>query len=457
MYKLRDYQQECVDACIDYIRSKRKNPVLAVMPVGTGKSLVISELARLSEKPVLVLQPRLELLNQNYEKLINLGGEATIYSAGAGSKIISKCTYATLGSVKKLAKEFKIGLLIIDEAHDTFSPEAGSMFMKFIKVLKPKKCIGFTATPFRMKPVASDIQITMLNKMRPRYFKDIIYVMQVAKIIELGRWAKCRYQEYAFDDSKLEFNSSLTEFSESSVAKVIKEQGIDTAIISRTKIALSKGATSILIFTDSVYTANTIKKALGKDAQTISSTTPDADREQLIKDFKSKKIKVMINYGILSVGFDYPDLQVVMMGRPTNSLVTYYQIFGRGVRNNTGKKEFVYIDFCGNVKRLGRLETLEIVDYPNWGWACFIDNVLKTNIPIQDAAVKKSDIATYKKKARTYNKPCGIKLTFGKFKDKDVACVPTYYLRFLHTKYTFDESDSESMQLKEKVAEILGV
>lgn len=449
MYKLRDYQQECVDACLDYIRSKRKDPVLAVLPVGTGKSLVISELARLSEKPVLVLQPRIELLNQNYEKLINLGGEATIYSAGAGSKIISKCTYATLGSVKKLAKEFNVDLLIIDEADSGYPPESGSMFMKFIAVLKPKKCIGFTATPFRMKPVGFDMQINMLNKMRPRYFKDIIYVLQVKDVIERGYWAKCCYQEFAFDDSKLQFNSSFTDFTDESIKHAIKEQGVDEAIIERTKRALANGATSILIFASSLESADFIKEGLGNGAEIISSNTPTKQRKQLIDDYKSKKIKVMINYGILGVGFDYPDLQVIIMGRPTNSLSLYYQILGRGVRNNTGKKQFVFIDFGGNVRRLGRIETLEIIDYPNWGWGCFINDVIKTNTPLGQFPITKEDID----KDQRYSS--GSTMTFGKYKGKDLAEIPLNYFQWLLSQQNFIWKGSNMKALKSNIEELL--
>jgi superfamily II DNA or RNA helicase len=55
-------------------------------------------------------------------------------------------------------------------------------------------------------------------------------------------------------------------------------------------------------------------------------------RRKIIDEFKNNKIQVLCNFGILSTGFDDPKIDVVFMARPTNSIVLYSQILGRGLR-----------------------------------------------------------------------------------------------------------------------------
>jgi len=55
-------------------------------------------------------------------------------------------------------------------------------------------------------------------------------------------------------------------------------------------------------------------------------------RRSIIKAFKEGEIQVLCNYGVLSTGFDDPKIDIVFMARPTNSIVLYSQIIGRGLR-----------------------------------------------------------------------------------------------------------------------------
>jgi len=72
------------------------------------------------------------------------------------------------------------------------------------------------------------------------------------------------------------------------------------------------------------------------------------------------KIKVLVNSGVLTTGFDYPELDTVIMGRDTMSLALYYQIVGRSIRIHPNKKEAYIVDMCKNVDRFGKVEDLVI-------------------------------------------------------------------------------------------------
>ena len=98
------FQEEGVNKILEYINGpKNKNDYksgIAVFPTGTGKSLIIAHLAKRLGRPILVLQPSKELLEQNFEKFVDYGGYGSVYSASVGVKQASSCTFATPGSIK---------------------------------------------------------------------------------------------------------------------------------------------------------------------------------------------------------------------------------------------------------------------------------------------------------------------------------------------------------------------
>src|SRR5690606_27063843 len=144
-----------------------------------------------------------------------------------------------------------------------------------------------------------------------------------------------------------------------------------------TKSIISDGGSSILMFLDSVDNCYKMAKALGDTAIVIEAKTNKKERAVLLEKFKAGEYKVAICVSTLTVGFDFPELSVVIMGRPTNSLAVFYQIYGRLVRPYENK-EAVFYDFCGNISKFGRMENLVLEDYNNYGWGLFNDNILLT-------------------------------------------------------------------------------
>lgn len=330
MFKLRDYQQEAVDAGLEYVRKKSK-PGIIVAPVGSGKSLVISSLAHEIKSPTLVLQPNVELLHQNIDKLRALGGEATICSASAGERDISELTYATLGSIRNdvnLLKAKGVDTVILDEAQFGYSPDPGSMFKTFLDTLKPKNVIGFTATPFRLKQYSNMSgdrysQLNMLNRNRPSVFKDFIHITPISKMIEESYWAELSYEEWDFDTSTLRVNSTGAEYTERSISKAISDNNVNTNILGRAKKLVEEGK-RMIIFVDSVENAHKMASKLPSSVA-LDSGTKKSDRNKIVSDFKAGKIQAIVNVGIVGVGFDAPELDVVIIGRPTRSYALLHQ------------------------------------------------------------------------------------------------------------------------------------
>lgn len=452
-FEPRDYQSRAVEDCMDYINCSASIPVLAVLPTAAGKSWIIADVAeKISKKEkgvCVVLQPSIELLKQNLSKAKNLGcTDIKVYSAGLDSKQISKTlTYATLGSIKKdVDKLVKLGVdtLLVDEAHFKFSEKKGGEFMKFYNKLKPKKTIGFTATPFKLFPSRAGSMLVMLNRIKDKIFKDIIHVTQISELVSKNYWSPIKYETHKFDESGLLLNSTGNKFTEESIREVMDEQGINNNIYLRVMDLVEKGYTKILVFTDSLYTANRMAEFV-PDSIALSSESTKKEREKGVEDFLSGEKKVLFNYGLFTTGFDYPELEVVLVGRPTNSLSLYYQIGGRGVRIHEDKKEVLFIDFCGNVSRFGKIEDLEILDYGHYGWGVFSGEDLLTGIHLGMYSVDKHYLDNPDK---TFN---DMTLWFGKHKGKKVKYLvykDAGYLKWLLDPENMDLGSEKGIALK---------
>lgn len=431
-YELRDNQKAAVKACEEFLLQDKPKPAVVVAPTGYGKSILIGAVANLCETSVIVLQPSVELLKQNLEKYESYGNFASVYSASAGQKEIGHVTFATIGSVKDLGKTFRergVKVLLVDECHASYPPEEGSMFRKFIDDLKPTHIIGFTATPFRLKTYGdlrnNWTQLNMLTSGRPTVFKDIIHVTQIQELVRDKFWAKLNYEMWDFDTSSLRLNSTGAEYTEQSVQRAIIEQGVNENVFKRCKKLIEEGKNA-LVFMDSVENAKILAEQLGEKAACVDGTMKKKDRTKIIEDFKNNKIQIVTNQIVLGIGFDKPDLQTVIMARPTNSLALLYQIFGRGVRNPEypNLKECLIIDFCNNVKRFGKIEDLRVVNKEGYGWGVFNNTHLLTGTPMgAEMTIEQLDEVIELEKENLND----FKLTFGAHKGKRLYEVPESY------------------------------
>lgn len=153
-YTLRPYQQEAVDIAVQYMR-KNSMPALLELATGAGKSLIVAEIAKqmqaLSNKKVLCLCPSAELVEQNYEKYLLTGNEASIYSASISKSMRHDVVFATEGTFKGKALEQgqNFSTVILDECH-----RITLTIKKIIENMRhgnPNlRVLGMTATPFRL-------------------------------------------------------------------------------------------------------------------------------------------------------------------------------------------------------------------------------------------------------------------------------------------------------------------
>lgn len=359
----RVYQDEAVAAGVAFmLDGSRKNGII-VAPTGCGKTVILSRLAAELGEPLLVFGPSREIVQQNAEKLRYYGFNPSIYSASLNRKQVgSEVVLATIGSTVNYPELFTdYRHVVVDEAH-VVNPKQG-MYRQFFDALGDIKILGLTATPYRMATNSYGTELRWLTRTKPRIFHDVVFYIQNSDLFAEGYLAKLEYQVVkGFNKNRLKVNSTGAEYTDDSVQQHLFEIGFDQKIEKVVRRLLEVGRKSILVFTRFVQEAERLAAALG--GAVVTAKTPKADREAVLRDFKAGRIQVVSNVGVLSVGFDYPELDTVVLGRPTLSLSVYYQQVGRGIRPHPSKESAWIVDMVGLVEQFGKIEQLTIHEDP---------------------------------------------------------------------------------------------
>jgi DNA repair protein RadD len=464
-YTLRPRQLEAVNKIDTFITNSKKNHGLFVYPTSFGKSLVIANMAsKYPNKYFINVTNSKELLKQNYEKYTSYGFEAEICSASLNSKNVGKVTFATITTLSKFVKFFedKEVIIIDDEAQE--GSKTGSQLHSFVKQLKNYKLVGVTATPFRLSQGMEGTSLKMMNRDRSCIYKSIEDVVQISEVVEQNYWSKLLYEVKDVDEESLQLNTTGTEFTDNSIQKFKEENDINNRVVEEIKQLLSQGRKSILVSVPFISDAQEIALKLDS-CEAVYSGMDTKDRDRIIDSFKSLKLKVIVQCRILSVGFDHPQLDAIIMAKPTNSLTFYYQYLGRGVRIHPDKKDCVVVDLSGNFKRFGKIETISIENSElTKGWAVFNEDMLLSNYPLNtnNRPTKKSLLSKLKweqsKKEQSVSEE--VRFYFGKYKDKSVSEVMKEnksYLTWLLDQKDFNWYGDNGRRLKQSIQRHLGV
>lgn len=384
-YELRPYQSEASDSAINFFKGKSKiNAAIMVLPTGSGKSLIIADIASRLDGHLLIFQPSKEILEQNFDKLQSYGVlDCSIFSASFNSKKINRITFAMIGSVKNKPHFFShFKYVIIDECHLVNSTNRNSMYNDFLGNLDCK-IIGLTATPYRLSTDGfGGSMLKFITRTRPKIFSEMIYHVQIKELSDEGFLSKMEYYPVNIVNTKqLKINTTGADFTDRSVQIHYKEIGFNKKLIEVITRLLKVGRTNILVFTRFVEEAKELANHFGDIAAMVSGETKKSERERVLNGFKSGKIRVVANVGVLTTGFDFPELSTIVLGRPTMSLALYYQMVGRAIRPHKSKESGWIVDLCGTYKRFGRVEELEIrLEKPDSTlWAIYSGNKQLTN------------------------------------------------------------------------------
>ena len=357
---LRGYQQEAVDAVIQYLFKREGNPLVA-LPTGSGKShvqagLIETLLTKWPGTTVMCLTHVKELIQQNSEKMrmhmpdVGIG----IYSAGLKKRELGyPVTFAGIQSIYNKDVE-PPNLIIIDECH--LVPKEGQgryrQFLKRMLEAHPKlRVIGLTATPYRMRG-------GMLTGGKGKMFDSVVYNLPVQRLIDEGVLAPVTSAPTSAEIDTRSVSIQAGEYNLKELGSAADDDHVTGAAITD---AFKHGEhrRSWLFFCVSVahvhHVADALRRA-GVTAAPITGETLAEDRAKWIADYKKGDIKALVNCNVLTTGFDAPETDMIVLLRPTVSPGLYVQMVGRGMRPAEGKDDCLVLDYGGNISRHGPID-----------------------------------------------------------------------------------------------------
>lgn len=440
--KLRDIQEEPVAMGVEFFRTKGIDPSIIVAPTAFGKSIVIAHIAKGIGEKVLVLQPTKELLEQNFEKFTNLGGEGSIYSASLRTKEISDVTYATLGSIIKETQTLrKMGVtkVIIDEC-DRYPRNADGLLRRFVEGLRASHVLGLTATPLKLQtnmgedgPYSKLVMLTNWSK-HGQFFKHILHVAQIEEMVKRGYWSPLEYQSYDFDTGELVYNSTRADWTSKSMEKAYESQDIESKIIGKIQELTNRKA--ILVAVPSIAQATRIAGKV-PNAAVVHGGTPKKERDRIVEQFKAGDIRVVVQVDVLTVGFDYPKLDCIITGRPTSSISWWYQFVGRATRIHPDKENALVVDFVGSVQRFGKVEELYYAEYDD-AWELYGEGKKQlTGLPMHQIGLHLEGGINLGKQINEEGEEIKVVMNFGKYKGREVRQIPLHYREWLLKQFSW--------------------
>lgn len=374
----RPYQTGAINAGISFFREDKHYHGIVILPTGSGKSVVIANIAAGLEGKTVVFQPSKEILEQNVRKFMSYGYRCGVYSSSAGLKHIDNVTFATIGSVARkhhLFKQFRN--IIVDECH--FVNANQGMYSDFFDSMSHAKVLGLTATPYRLSSAPGGAELKFITRTSPRIFSKVLYYVQNRVLFDAGHLAKLEYFPFSLiDRTMLEMNKAGTDFTEDSIRAYYRRIDMPKKTIEYANRLLAKRK-NLLVFCSLIDEAVKVTAGI-PDAKLITGDTPAGEREKILKDFTNGKIRCVVNVGVLTTGFDYPGLECTLIARSTMSLALYYQMVGRVMRPHKDKETAWVVDLGGNIEMFGHIESMTI-EQDHKGF--FITNNGKqlTNIP----------------------------------------------------------------------------
>ncbi|KAF9237313.1 P-loop containing nucleoside triphosphate hydrolase protein [Melanogaster broomeanus] len=349
---LRPYQQSCLDACHAALNAGVTR-IGVSLPTGSGKTTVFTTLLSQIPSPKqspgasrsLIIVNSVELARQAAAQAETTHSDwkveieqGTKHKA-TGLADVTVATYQTLLQPQRLAK-FRpedLKAIIIDEAHHAAAPSPPH----------PIPIIGFSATFSRHDGLALG-----------SVFEKIVYHHGFLEMIKEQWLCDVRFTSVKanIDLQGVTVNSRTGDFNATSLAHIINTDTINNLVV-RAWLDRASDRKSTLVFCVNIAHVLQLTKTFqdfGVEARYLHSGTPAPERRALISDFKAGSYPVLVNCAILTEGADIPNIDCVVVARPTRSRNVFAQMIGRGMRQSpgTGKVDCRVIDFVDSTSRV---------------------------------------------------------------------------------------------------------
>jgi DNA repair protein RadD len=357
--QLRPYQQEAVSAALKSLGAGA-NPVLQ-LATGTGKSLIIAELARRyaeQNRNAWCLTHVQQLVKQNAATYTCYTGcEPGIVCAGLNRKDAqSGPVFATIQSMMGMLSEMPDPhLVIIDEAHRVPHNEGEPTLYETILRRYPNALrVAMTATPWRM-----DNGI-IYGKGEQFWFDRLAYNYTVPRAVSDG-WLCPLVGVETEIQLDVEDVSVQGDFVQSEADELQTELWLEA--VARSVMDLTQKRNHIAVYCPTVAaaqrTARIISEQTDWTTDVMHGGLSQKERDEVFGRFFSGETRVLCSVDMITTGFDFPPLDCIVCLRPTLSSSLWVQIQGRGTRLHESKKNCLVLDYVGNLIRLGGVDMYE--------------------------------------------------------------------------------------------------
>lgn len=365
-YSVFEYQAQTINKSYEYLATGKRR-VLIHMPTGSGKTrsamvLISRILNEFPDRPVIVwLAHSEELCEQaaeEFNKAWSVLGTRNIHLARAyGGHEVDLANFHEGLIVAGLSKLYnrslveqtaflklkqRTGLVVIDEAHQALAPTYNHLLNMLAPMGGPTALLGLTATPGRSRldmtedEKLADVFCRQKVTLATKNGIDPITFLQHEGYLACPNYIWLPYKPSVQLSSKEQQN--LADGLDIS-AQLLKTLGDDVQrniLVLKAVMEQAAQGRKIILFACSVDQAHTLSEVLlvrGVRSAAVSSKSSSNQRRQILSDYKfAGTIDVLVNYGVLTTGFDAPKTNVVIVARPTQSVVLYSQMIGRAMR-----------------------------------------------------------------------------------------------------------------------------
>ncbi|KAL7917719.1 P-loop containing nucleoside triphosphate hydrolase protein [Trichoderma austrokoningii] len=355
--KLRDYQQECIKSVVLSLKRGHKRVGIS-LATGSGKTVIFTQLIDKVHDRVknasqtLILAHRRELVEQAAKHCQLAYPDKTI-EIEMGSLHASGTADITIASVQSITSRDRLNkydaakfkLVLVDEAHHIVAPGYLRTLKHFgldQKRYNSPILVGVSATFSRFDGVKLGAAIDEIV-----YHKD--YVDMIS-----DKWLSdvvFTTVESSANLSKVK-SGAFGDFQAGELSKAVNTDTINEITV-RSWLAKAPDRKSTLVFcVDLAHVAGLTSKfrELGFDARFVTGDTPKVERSTILEGFKRREFPVLVNCGVFTEGTDIPNIDCIVLGRPTRSRNLLVQMIGRGMRLHPDKKDCHIIDMVSSLE-----------------------------------------------------------------------------------------------------------
>ncbi|KAI1876779.1 uncharacterized protein JN550_000851 [Neoarthrinium moseri] len=355
--RLRNYQEECIQAVLSSLKHGHKRLGIS-LATGAGKTVIFTQLidritpASHHATQTLILAHRRELVEQAARHCTNAYPGKTvdiemgnIHASGTADITIASVQSITSGDRMSKFDPKRFKLVLVDEAHHIVAPGYLKTLEHFGLDQKREDSpalIGVSATFSRFDGLRLGAAIDEIV-----YHKD--YVDMIGE-----KWLSdviFTTVESTADISRVRSGAN-GDFQPGELSRVVNTDQINEITV-RSWLARADGRKSTLVFcVDLAHVAGltqTFRKH-GIDARFVTGDTPKVERSERLEAFKAGEFPVLVNCGVFTEGTDIPNIDCVILARPTRSRNLLVQMIGRGMRLHKGKTNCHIIDMVSSLE-----------------------------------------------------------------------------------------------------------